>query len=69
MQALARLERLETRNRRKVPRRRLSLSAVLGETGDEAVILDLSATGILIETKIDLALQQPGATINSSSLR
>jgi PilZ domain len=55
MQALARLERLETRKRRSAPRRQLSLGAVLPQTGDEAVIHDLSTTGILIETKADLA--------------
>jgi len=55
MQALARLERLETRNRRLTPRRRLSLGAVLPKTGDPAVIHDLSTNGILIETKADLA--------------
>lgn len=55
MQALARLERLETRNRRSAPRRQLSLGAVLPDTGDEAVIHDLSTTGILIETRADLA--------------
>ena len=55
MQALARLERLETRNRRSAPRRQLSLGALLSGTGDEAVIHDLSTTGILIETKADLA--------------
>jgi len=54
MQTLARLERLESRNRRVSPRRQLSLGAVLPETGDEAVILDLSSTGILIETDADL---------------
>jgi hypothetical protein len=55
MQAVARLERLETRNRRSAPRRKLSLGAVLAGTGDEAVIHDLSTTGLLIETKADLA--------------
>ena len=55
MQALARLERLETRNRRSAQRRKLGLGAVLPDTGDEAVIHDLSTTGILIETKADLA--------------
>src|SRR5690348_14486107 len=55
MQALARLERLETRNRRSAPRRKLSLGAVLADTGDEAVIHDLSTTGILIETRAALA--------------
>jgi hypothetical protein len=55
MQALARLERIESRNRRAAPRRQLSLGAVLPETGDKAVILDLSTTGMLIETKADLA--------------
>jgi hypothetical protein len=55
MQAVARLERLETRNRRSAPRRKLSLGAVLADTGDEAVIHDLSTTGILIETRAGLA--------------
>jgi PilZ domain len=55
MQALARLERVESRNRRSAPRRQLSLGAVLPDTGDEAVILDLSTTGMLIETRADLA--------------
>jgi len=55
MQALARLERVESRNRRSAPRRQLSLGAMLPATGDEAIILDLSTTGILIETKADLA--------------
>ena len=55
MQALARLERIESRNRRSAPRRQLRLDATLPETGDEAVIHDLSTTGILIETKGDLA--------------
>jgi hypothetical protein len=55
MQALARLERVESRNRRAAPRRQLRLGATLPETGDEAVIHDLSTTGILIETKGDLA--------------
>ncbi len=54
MHALARLERVESRNRRGAPRRQLSLGALLPETGDEAVIHDLSATGMLIETKADL---------------
>ncbi len=55
MQAVARLERIESRNRRAAPRRQLSLDAVLPGTGDEVVIHDLSATGILIETRADLA--------------
>jgi hypothetical protein len=55
MQAVAHLERVESRNRRSSPRRQLSLGAVLPGTGDEAVIHDLSTTGILIETKADLA--------------
>lgn len=55
MQAAARLERLESRNRRSAPRRQLSLGSTLPETGDDALILDLSSTGILIETKADLA--------------
>jgi hypothetical protein len=55
MLALARLERVESRNRRAAPRRKLSLGAVLPETGDKAVIHDLSTTGLLIETKADLA--------------
>ena len=55
MQTLARLERVESRNRRSAPRRELSLGMVLPETGDEVVIHDLSATGMLIETGADLA--------------
>jgi PilZ domain len=55
MQALARLERVESRNRRAAPRRQLSLGTVLPGTGDKAVILDLSTTGMLIETRADLA--------------
>jgi hypothetical protein len=55
MQAAARFERLEARNRRSAPRRRLILGAILPDTGDEAVIHDLSSTGLLIETKADLA--------------
>lgn len=55
MQALARLERVESRNRRAAPRRQLSLGAVLPGTGDKVVILDLSTTGMLIETRADLA--------------
>ena len=71
MQAPARLERIESRNRRAAARRQLSLGATLPETGEEAVIHDLSATGILIETKADLAtfeqlhldLPEVGATV------
>lgn len=55
MQALARLERVKSRNRRGAPRRQLSLGVVLPQTGDEVVIHDLSTTGILIETSADLA--------------
>jgi len=55
MQTLARLEPIESRNRRSAPRRELSLGMVLPETGDEVVIHDLSATGMLIETGADLA--------------
>ena len=55
MQTLARLERVESRNRRSAPRRELSLGMVLPETGDEVLIHDLSATGMLIETSADLA--------------
>ena len=55
MQALARFERLQSRNRRAAQRRQLKLVATLSETGDEAVIHDLSATGILVETTADLA--------------
>jgi len=71
MQARARLERAESGNRRAAPRRQLSLGAVLPETGDEAIIHDLSTTGILIETKGGLAtfeqlhldLPEVGATV------
>jgi len=55
MQAAARLERLEARNRRSAPRRQLSLGAVLPGRGTKAVIHDLSTTGILIETRAELA--------------
>src|SRR5690348_5894958 len=55
MHALARIERLESQNRRSAQRRQLSLGAVLPDTGDEAVIHDLSTTGILIHTGADLA--------------
>ena len=55
MQALARLERIESRNRRAAPRRKLSLGAILREKGDEAIIHDLSTTGLLVETQADLA--------------
>jgi len=55
MQAVARLERQDARNRRTAARRRLTLGAVLSGKGDKAVIHDLSTTGILIETGADLA--------------
>ena len=55
MQAFARLERIEARNRRAAPRRRLSLGSVLAASGDEAVIHDISASGMLVETNADLA--------------
>ena len=54
MQALARLERIDSKTRRSSPRRQLSLGAVLPDTGDEVVIHDLSTTGILIKTGADL---------------
>jgi hypothetical protein len=55
MQAFARLERIEARNRRAARRRRLSLGSVLAASGDEAVIHDISETGMLVETNADLA--------------
>ena len=55
MQALARLERIQTGNRRATPRRQLSLGSVLSGTGDEAVIHDISESGLLVETDADLA--------------
>lgn len=55
MNALARIELLEARNRRSAPRRQLSLGSVLSGTGEKTVIHDLSVTGILIETKAVLA--------------
>lgn len=50
MHAVARLERIAGRSRRGSLRRKLSLGAVLPETGEEVIIHDLSWTGILIET-------------------
>jgi hypothetical protein len=55
MQALARLERIQTGNRRAAPRRQLSLYSILSATGDEAVIHDISETGMLVETDAELA--------------
>ena len=58
MQAIARLEPLQARDRRSAPRRKLSLGAAMGGEGDPAVILDLSTTGILIETSAALATSE-----------
>jgi len=55
MQAVARVKGLDERNRRGAPRRQLSLGALLSETGGDAVVHDLSATGVLIETRANLA--------------
>lgn len=54
MQGLARLERIEGRSRRASSRLKLSLGAVLPSTGEDVVIHDLSATGILIQTNAGL---------------
>jgi hypothetical protein len=71
MQALARLERVEGRSRRAASRLKLSLGTVLPSTGEEVVIHDLSATGILIQTnaalkaadKLEVELPEVGATV------
>jgi len=71
MQALARLEWVEGRSRRATSRLKLSLGAVLPSTGEEVVIHDLSATGILIQTsamlkaadKLEVELPDVGATV------
>ena len=50
----ARLENLEASSRRTSPRRKLRLGASLGSGGQEVVIHDLSATGVLIQTSAKL---------------
>lgn len=71
MHAVARLERIQGRSRRGSLRRKLSLGALLPETGEEVIIHDLSWTGILIETtarlksseQLQVDLPEVGATI------
>ena len=58
MQALARLEGVQGRTRRTTPRLKLSLGAVLPTTGEQVVIHDLSASGILIQTGAALKTAQ-----------
>jgi hypothetical protein len=54
MQAIARLEPLESGNQRTARRRKLHLGSALSLTGDRVVIHDLSREGILIETSAKL---------------
>lgn len=71
MHAAARLERIEGRNRRSSPRLKLSLGALLPETGEAVIIHDLSSTGMLIETtarlkpseQLHVELPEVGATV------
>lgn len=71
MQAVARLERVEAQRQRSSSRLKLSLDANLAGSGDEVVIHDLSATGLLIETRanlrknarIEVELPEVGATV------
>lgn len=70
MQALARLEQLQAKSRRIGPRRKLSLGSSLTESGDQVVIHDLSAGGMLIQTsaslkkaeRLEIDLPEVGAT-------
>lgn len=55
MQAVATIQSLKSRNRRTAPRRTLHLDTSLGATGEKVTIHDLSSTGILVETAVELA--------------
>lgn len=55
MQAFAHLEHAKDRNRRGSQRRKLRLGATLSQSGDDVVIRDISASGMLIETSAELA--------------
>jgi hypothetical protein len=71
MQAVARLERIEARRQRGSSRLKLGLGVNLTGSGEEVVVHDLSATGILIETaaklrrsaRIEVELPEVGATV------
>jgi PilZ domain len=51
----ARLETFETNSRRASPRRKLCLGSSLAADGQDVVIHDLSATGVLLQTTAKLA--------------
>ena len=55
MQAVGRLDQIKSRNRRGAQRRKLRLGATLSSTGDDVIIRDISTSGMLIETKAELA--------------
>lgn len=71
MQAVARLERVEAQSQRGSSRLKLGLGVNLAGSGEEVVVHDLSATGILIETgaklrrsaRIEVELPEVGATV------
>ena len=54
MAVAARLETLAADERRSQKRRRLHLEAALATSGDEVMIHDISATGVLLETDAEL---------------
>lgn len=66
----ARLETLENKSRRASPRRTLRLGSTIAKGGVDAVIHDLSATGVLLQTaaklrvsdELDIDLPEVGAT-------
>jgi hypothetical protein len=70
MQALARLERVQGASRRGSSRLKLSLDASLAGSGEDVVIHDLSAGGILLESsaslrkgaRLEVDLPEVGAT-------
>lgn len=71
MQAVARLERVGAQRQRSSSRLKLSLDANLVGSGEEVVVHDLSATGLLIETRaklrknarIEVELPEVGGTV------
>jgi hypothetical protein len=71
MQAVARFERVEAAKQRSASRLKLTLDSSLAGSGEDVVIHDLSATGILIETSANLRrnarfevdLPEVGATV------
>lgn len=54
MKISARLERFERHDRRSKPRHRLRLGANIKGTGGDVAIHDISSTGMLIETAVEL---------------